>query len=1262
MSSFLLPYIPRLTIDWQRDDPAAAYREIDGSLLFADISGFTAMSERLARKGREGAEEVTDILDTNFAHLLEAAYQEGGSLLKFGGDALLLLFTEQDHTVRACRAAVEMRQRLRTGGRIRTSAGIVRLRMSAGVHSGPLQFFLCGESHRELIVAGPGATATVLMEATANAGQIAVSGTSADRLPPGCTTPASSDAYLLTRTPPGPVAARPASAPVSASFDVGAYVPVGLRRQLQSSERESEHRQVTVAFLHFAGIDGIIGRKGLSEAGDVLDGLVRSVQAAAEQHEVCFLGSDIDRDGGKVILTAGAPIASEDDEERMLRTVRAVSDGAYGRMISIGVNRGHVFAGDVGPPYRRTYTVMGDAVNLAARLMARAQGGEILVSPSVLERATSEFELEELEPFAVKGKAKPVRAMRLGALPARSANRPRARQAPFVGRGREMDRLLAAIDEARQHGQSKLVVLTGEAGVGKSRLLQEIAARAPDVRWLRASGQQYEASTAYFPLRRLLRSLLELEDAGAEEAGNRLASVVDRLLPGLKLWLPLLAIPLDVAVAPTPEAEALPSALRRTRLHESVTQLLAALLPDPAVLVFDDVHWFDEASLDLLRYLVRGLPERPWLICVAGRSVPEWLEHDRAAVMHLTQLSSESSFELAAALTADTALPDHELTAIAQRGAGNPLFIEEVAAAWEKGRDEHAPESIESMLVARIDRLPPPERALLRLASVIGSTFTLDELQAAVPDATQTVEISDPLRQFLASDGPDAFRFRHELVREVAYASLPFRRRRELHRAAGLQLEQATEDPGTASEVLSLHFYRAQDYPRAWRYSVTAGDRAKAKFANVEAADFYRRALEASRRTAGIHPRTLADVLESLGDVCELSADYAEALKAYANARRYVSAGLARVVELLHKSGIVRERLGQYPQALRFYSTASRRAAGGDYSLARARIGVAYAGVKFRQGHYAQCISHCLRLLPDIERANDRRLLAHAYYLLDHAYTIAGSDEGERYRNLALPIFQELADLVGQANVLNNLGVTAYFQGKWNEALELYARSRSAREEAGDVVGAATAANNIGEILSDQGKIDEAEDLFRSALRTWRAARYAVGVALATSNLGRAATRCSRFDEAERLLTQARDAFGAIGAKSFVLETEARIAELLLNRDDTRQAGDLIESLLGRVDVVPSNGVLRAMLLRMKAYACSADGRTLAAAEAVRESEREARAASADYELALTLVASSELDREAPQSRVDEGRTILRRLGVLERTVTVREAQAADAC
>ncbi len=514
----LTPYVPRVVVDWLRASPDARRRELEGTLAFVDISGFTTMSERLAQKGKLGAEEVTGVMNSTFSRLLEVAYASGGGLLKFGGDALLVFFSGADHAARACDAAYGMRKALRELGRPQTSAGPVTLKMHVGIHSDTFDFFLVGDSHRELLVTGPGVTRAVEMESAAEAGEILVSDETAATLPARLFGE-ERDGGRLLKSPPGALGALEPLPPLD-GLDLGTCVPPPVRRRLEAGNAEPEHRQASVAFVHFGGVDDLLAERSPDELADALDELVRTAQRVAGEHGVTFLETDIDRDGGKLILVAGAPQTEGEDEERILRTARGIAD-AYGALpLRMGVSRGRVFAGEVGAEFRRTYTILGKTAALAARLMGKAQPGQLLTTADVLERSRSAFETAELEPFDLKGIPEPVVA--LDVLAVAGAAQAVAERLPFVGRERELAILSAAVGPVRM-GFGNIVELIGDPGMGKSRLVEELQAQAPDLVTVTASCEQYEASTPYFAFRGLLRGLLDVPHNGAAPARLRAA-------------------------------------------------------------------------------------------------------------------------------------------------------------------------------------------------------------------------------------------------------------------------------------------------------------------------------------------------------------------------------------------------------------------------------------------------------------------------------------------------------------------------------------------------------------------------------------------------------------------------------------------------------------------------------------------------------------------------------------------------------------------
>jgi len=680
------------------------------------------------------------------------------------------------------------------------------------------------------------------------------------------------------------------------------------------------------------------------------------------------------------------------------------------------------------------------------------------------------------------------------------------------------------------------------------------------------------------------------------------------------------------------------------------------------VIVFEDVHWMDEPSSDMLRLAAEQVTARPWLVCITRRPEPHGFlvpEGIHAVSIQLTPLSSEASSALIVLASSGRLASPLDLRALAERAEGNPLFLRELAAA-DLPRTETGvlPDTVQAVIASKIDRLGPRERIALRYASVMGAVFDDELMRISLREAGHLAMERVPwdLLGELIDVGQDgSCRFRHALFQEVAYEGLSYARRRQIHLRVGEVYE--SRFGGSANdhaEVLSLHFLRGGAAEKAWHYARLAGDRAREKYANEAAAEFYRRALEAARHLPTGDIGEVPRVWEALGDVCELSARYADAKLAYRSSRAGYAGEPEMVPRLLRKEGVLRERQGRYTDALRWYTR-------GLHSLDAVpdredRIGhqiqlsLARAGVHFRQGHFAHAIEWSSRAQKDAEAVGDRPGLAHAYYLLHTAHYSLGSPDRVRYRELALPIYEELGDLVGMGTVLNNLGVDAYFEGRWDDALDLYRRGQDARERAGDIVNAAASVNNIGEIRSDQGHLDEAERLFRTAHDIASATGYQVLRLLTISNLGRAAARSGRFVDGRRLLDEARVGFQKLGAASFVLETKAREAELAIFAGDHGLALEIADDALVDLPRLGGNAGVEAMLLRQRGLALLQAGRPSEAGTPLVASLQAARLVNGQFEVALTLLALASLSRTLGKDfhpTLIESRALLEQLGVV---------------
>ena len=764
--------------------------------------------------------------------------------------------------------------------------------------------------------------------------------------------------------------------------------------------------------------------------------------------------------------------------------------------------------------------------------------------------------------------------------------------------------------------------------------------------------ESHATAAPYFVFRPILRQLAGIvPEASAEEAGAQLEPWVRAVMPDQAQWLPLLAVPFDATVPSTPEVEAIGPAFRRQRLHEVVDQFLTRVLLMPTLLVFEDTHWLDDASRDLLGALLAEPVARPWLVCATRRPVGAELtrpDRDDHAALALAPLDADATARLALAADEELTLGEEELSALSARSGGNPLFVRELVAASSAGSSE-LPETVERLMTERIDTLDADDRLLLRYASVIGQWFDLDLIREILDDELEDVDELERwqrLSDFVERGADDNFFFRHDLFRAAAYEGLTFRRRRDIHARVGQVLERRFEGrTDEAAGLLSHHFVEAGAGEQAWQYSVAAAGRARQRFANVDAAEFFARALRAADELGAASPADVADVAEALGDVCELAARYDDARDAYRRARAALADDPRGALRLTRKQGTLLERLGQYEEAAVWFERALESAPVEDESLASelAELELEYAVVLYRQGRFTDSFRVARQAADRAERVGDRAAVAHAYRLLDTAdRSLGGLDES--WLAKALPIYEELGDRLGRAIVLNNWGVRAYYAGRWDDAQAYYEQSREAEHASGDVVRAATASNNEAEILLDQGQLDRAAELFQEALRVYRASGYAFGAAVVVLNLARTRAAGGRFAEAHTLFDQARGELAEIGAESFVLELDMRRAECFVLEGRYAEALELATATLEASEAAGEAAPRLALLERVRGYALIQSRQPDDGRERLESALAAARENGNDFEVALALWALASTGRPECRAEADE---LLGRLGVI---------------
>jgi class 3 adenylate cyclase/tetratricopeptide (TPR) repeat protein len=1245
------PFVCELARSWQRDAPELSERDLRGSLVFADISGFTRLTERLAARGRIGAEEMSDHLDRVLSELLAAAYERGGWLLKWGGDALLLMFDGVAHVERACAASIELRSLIRTAGVLDTSVGRVRLQMSIGIHTGDFSFHFLGHRHREVLVTGTAATTTAALEAAAEPGEILVSPQIARLLPASSHGPRKGPGFPLVRAP--------ATAGVESfhplALDVGALIPELVLDHLRDGGGSGEHRPVTVAFIEFSGMSELRRRDGPVAVAAALRHFVEVTQEACHRNLVSFHETDISRDGGKVMLVAGAPRGLDDPAEAMLCTLRQVFDDPGSLPLRAGVTAGRAFTGVVGPARRRSYSVKGDVVNLAARVMGKAPPGEIWALPVVVETSRTSFALGDVPRFAVKGKVAPVLVRSVGHALARVDLTP---ELPLIGRTAEIEVLRTAFDDACA-GRGSHIDLIGAAGIGKTRLLAELTAAAGSATVLAAAAEPYRSSSPYALTQPLVLQALGLEEVEPAKIVAALSAFCREHAPDLLPQLPLLGPLLGATISDTPQTRDLAPEFRADRMQQLVVELLEITLRDPALLVVDDMQFADEASEALLRRIAHVAAAHPWLVVLAGREEPPSTElsAERSRTIVLGPMSLEESIVLAGADTDDAPLAPHVTDTVVRRSGGNPSFLRQLAAAAHTVSDiDQLPDSIETVVAARIDRLRPLAREVLRAMSVAGMTVDhelLDELLA--DESTRPATVLPELDEYVSSDGTE-LRFRQAIIRDTAYEGLAYRRRTALHaRLASLLAERHAGDTSPVDALLSVHYLHGAEHAAALHAARIAADRAADAFANADAAVLYARALTAASRLQTVDDHVRSELLERLGDVQVLLGEYRESDANYAAAIRRRRAEPEVVARIgLKQARSAADRRGAYDLALRRLRRVETVLDGVDGPEAvdlRLAILVRTAFARFRQGRLAAAREHCRAVLENGDDDRNPNAVADALALLE-VVEISLGEEGDLDRApRALRLNERLGDLAGQARVLTQIGYREYFLGHWDEAVSSYSRARELIERVGDLPNAALASANIAEILLDQGRLDQAEATLRESVRISRASGSENDAAFAHALLGRTLARQGEFDEAERFLRRARASFAEQGAKSEVVDADAYLAEWLLLSGQPAEALALAERTRAAADRLSERPVQAPLLQRIIAASHDALGDAEMADLAYDTALELARARGADHEISFTISAMVARTRHGrgyvDSALIEECRQLQQRLGLV---------------
>ncbi len=1140
-----------------------------GSALFADISGFTPLAEGLmARFGAQrAAEELARLLDQVYLALIDQVHSFHGSVIGFVGDAITCWFDETDLTglqkpvrsvLRAAACALAMQREMAAFADISILPGApTALAIKIGLASGPARRFLVGDPAIQVIDTLAGDTLRQMSEAegVAHKSEIVLS--------PSCTAllgesitilerrlhPESGLEYAVLGTLSLPVERcpwPPMPPETSSNVETRSWLLPLLYEKLSGGDTaQPELRPAVSLFLHFSGID----YEGDENAGLKLDAYIKQVQQIVHLYAGSLIQLTIGDKGSFLYAAFGAPLAHDDDT---LRAVRAASellklDQPEGIIAQVGIARGQARTGAYGSYARCSYGVIGDDAVLACRLMAAAPAGEMRCAFSVYRELQSKLAFESLPPVRVKGRSELIRVYR----PIDTDQLPVAHDQPeMVGRRDEIAELERLLD-AVQGGAANVLVIEGEAGIGKSRLVDELVRlmRAHGLARLLGAGQSIEQQTPYRAWRDVFYAFFGLENIlDAADRRERVQSLAAQLAPDHSHLFPLLDDMLHLGLPDNDITRMLEPRMRQQSLAVLLTDLLRAWASaQPLVIVLEDAHWLDDLSWLLAEQIARALRVYglPLLLVIVNRP----LEEESPGFSSLTRLTANdncNTLRLGALHPGEIAtlaanrlevepgqLPKPFLDLVQARSGGNPFFAEElVFALRDQGilqvsaadgvprvqiigdlnrASQSLPDTLHGLILSRIDRLSPPLQITLKVASVIGRIFaltplhyTLSQYAPALPSGVraQMQTLSEADFTFVETVEPDlAYAFKHIITQEAAYQTLLFAQRRELHTIVASWYE-AQPDQAAYFPLLVHHYRQAEATEKECHFAGLAGEQAARQYANESAVRYFSRALELTPEANLEEQYRLSLGREAVYEVTGERDNQAADLRQLAD--------LSDRMADIKKQAAVSLRLAIYERLLD-NPEAALEAARRAVSLAEqandldTRIGGLNEWgrilAKQCQYHAAQAqLEQSLRLARAEKRP--RQEAQNLYDLGGIAYQQADYAAARGYYDQAQTLYQAIDDQPGQMKCLLMFGLLHYTSGEYIAAQGKYELALAISQTIGWRYSEANILTNLGNNWFDLGNYLEARRYHEQSLSISREIGYRENEAINLDTLG----------------------------------------------------------------------------------------------------------------------------------------------------------------
>ncbi len=1208
----------------------------DAVCLFNDISGFSTVTHALMQHGNEAAEAMADTMLAIFDPLVQLVHAHGGFITTFAGDAFTALFPiiEEDATyARAMAAAVGIQEYMMAHPVYDTPYGSFSFGIKVGLgdggviwgilrpnnDAGPLEQ---AEVKAAYFFSGPAIEAAAAAEHHAQSGNLiltpavyahvrsfikaipvgdddaqdyyrflsAVGGELPDPLPPA---------------PPDPHTAREQ-----------AFVPTAILRRANTGD----FRQVVVVFVKLMGI----------ETGQDLAIFMQSVFALQQQLGGYLNLVDFGDKGCTILLCWGMPISYENDVERALNFVLQLSTHTPGTFRA-GITYHPLYTGLAGSPDRGAFTCYGDGINLAARLMVAAPWGTIWLDEEAARRAERHFTIEPAGQHIFKGFAQPeaVYALIERNVPDTSQLYP----GTLIGREDEMARLRAFVQpllEDSSDGCAGMLLIEGEAGLGKSRLVAEFlrqlaASPDPSPQWFFCQTDQ-TLREPLNPFRYWLRTYFEQSPFQSEahnkrafnrKLDRRIAALPDQALgKELNRTRSLLGALVDLHWESSLYAQLDPQGRHDLTLTALKNLIQAEAMRQPVIIILEDAQWIDDVSRDFVARLVRTLAAYPLAIIVTTRptndDAPAWddIPHER---LDLALMSGEGIIQLAAEIVEHP--PDDDLAAVlVERSEGNPFFVEQILFYLQENgtielrdnqwhvvgalQDTILPPDVRAIFTARLDRLTQDVRDVVQTAAILGREFEIRALMQMLRDDHALGEKITTAEEaaIWAALNQIRYIFKHALLRDAAYKMQLRARRSRLHHTAARAFETLyAGDLAPHYGKIAYHYEAAyqqgvaEAQTEALDYLQKAAQQAAEVYKNATAVDYYSRALSLVPETE-IERRF--ELLMAREEICHLQG---------ARQRQAQDlAALAASVEILSESdkrAVVASRQARYAFATGDYAEAIAAAQATVASAQAARDPdtetagyVWWASALERSGDESTACARYTQALELARAVGNRRGEGDALRGLGiMAWRQSHLPEAQAHYQQSLALSQALEDRRGEAATLNNLGLVLSEMGEYAQAQAHYTHALAIRRDIGDRAGEGSTLNNLGLLLQKLGSYTEARAQLQKSLAIWREIGSRPGEAVTLDNLGFVSHKLGEYDAAQHHLSTALSLERALGARKAegwtlnnlghlylaqgdYVEAEAHFQKALALRRAAQQRQYVVEDLAGLAQVALAQG------------------------------------------------------------------------------------------